>query len=96
MSYNVTWMANATDLYQTANSINSVTGDYFMSLMLLIIGLFVFYGTIQNGASTSLITTGLVTGIVGVLLWFINLVPFYIVVIPLTLMLIAVGIKWFE
>ena len=96
MAYNVTWMNNTFNIYDIFVNVNSTSDGVISSIILLIIGMFVLYNTLSNGFSSAVVMTGLVTGIIGTLLWWAGLLPFFILIIPILMLLIGGAIKWYE
>ena len=96
MSYNLTWMNQTTNAYDLVSNVNTTVAGIFFNLLFLVLYIIIltqFKGvTIVDG----LITSSFIMIILGGLLWWTGLLPYYLASIPLWVLMGALITKAFQ
>lgn len=96
MIYNTTWMDSSNTLGSLVTGVNVMSNNLFVILVLVAIWMIVFFKTNDQGTSKSLITSGFVTSIIGILFWFMNLLTWELLIVPVIVFLTGIIINYFE
>jgi len=96
MAYNTTWMDSSNTLADLVIGVNVMSNSLFVLLFLVAIWMIVFFKTNDRGTSTGLIASGFVTSIISILFWFMEILTWEIVTVPVIVFLAGIIINYFE
>ena len=96
MVYNVTFMDTAYNLYDVAVGVNVASNGTFGIILLVIVYIISFASSIRDGPVTALISSGLLTTVVAILIGFMQLISWTIVIVPVMLLFAGLIIKFFQ
>ena len=95
MAYNLTWMDSANTLYDVATNTNTLTNGGVGIVLLLAVFFTVWMLVNPSDRVSAFIGASTATSLVASLLWFVGLIPYSYVIVPIVLVLVGVGIKFF-
>lgn len=95
--YNLTNITTSNNYYEILVATNDMTGGWIglFWLVSLFVVMFVVFKRREQDTLAVLLTDSVITSIIGVLLWAMNLLAWYVLIIPITLIFVfAVAYKW--
>ena len=96
MSYNVSFMDTANNLYDVFLGVNVASNGLVGILILVLVFVISFASTIKDGSVPAFLSSGLLTSIIAILLGFAGLISWGIVIIPIMLLFTGLIIKFFQ
>ena len=96
MVYNDTFLSTSNNIVDIFVGINVASGGLFTIMLLVVIWLFAYAGTVRYGPTTGFMSASFATTIVASLFWAIGLIGWSILAVPATLFLISVVIRFFQ
>lgn len=95
MTYNMSFVENATGLFTLVEGVNEATGGWLIGLLLLISWVLMIM-VFQNKADTEglLIGSSFVMAIVSGLVFFAGLIPGWVLVLPVLGIIVGLGFKY--
>lgn len=96
MAYNMTWTGTANNLYDLTFALNGLTFNILGMGLVVGIFIFVYSKTLERGTGSAMMAGSFTSSIIGTLLWYAELVPFYFLIIVVNLFLISVVVRFME
>lgn len=96
MVYNETFMNTSTNLLDIFNGVNIATNGLLSIVLLVVVFIMVYAGSIKNGTTAAFMASSFVTTIISVLMWWAGMIGWAIVVVPASIFLIALGLRFFQ
>jgi len=96
MAANMTWTGTANNLYDVTAALNDNTANFLGTGILIGIFILVYSKTLERGTGSAMLAASFTSSIIGVLLWYAALVPFFILAICISLFLISIVIRFME
>jgi len=88
--YNITNVTQANNLWEFTREINTMTGDLFGVLFLFVIFLIVFITFSKMDVKRTFVISSFVTSFVGILFWSIKFIPFHILLVPISMLVVSI------
>ncbi len=97
MTYNLTNLTNARDIFQITQEVNNLSGMLFATLILLIIA-FVMFAIMRNDPDKKrvFLVSSFVTSFVAIGLFFLKMIGIQALILPVILLLISIFVKVFS
>jgi len=96
MAYNMTWTGTANNLYDLTYSLNDLTYNLIGIGLVVAIFIFVYSKTLDRSTGSAMMAASFTSSIIGTLLWYAQLLPFYFLTIVTVLFLISVIVRFME
>lgn len=96
MSYNVSFMDTANNLYDVVLGVNTASSGTLGVVILVLVYVITFSSTVRDGPVTALISSGLFTTVVAILVGFMGLIHWSVVIVPIMLLFAGLIIKFFQ
>lgn len=96
MSYNMSFTNSTETLYGIATGVNDASGGLFSVFILVLVALITFTATNSRVVMVQFMNSMLTTSIAAGLLWFADLLPYYIAFTPVVILVTALLMTWFE
>jgi len=96
MAYNTSWMDTSTTMTDIVIGANAMANNVFILMLLSALWMLVFFRTNEEGTSNGVIVASFVTTIISILFWFMELLTWEILTIPIILMIVGIVVKYFE
>jgi len=87
---NITYLDNATTLFQIILVINSDTGELFVTMILLSFAFILFIATKQFPTPSVLLFVSFVTGMLAYALWVASLIQAWVLIVPVAIAILTI------
>lgn len=84
------WNISATDAYTLFKEVNELTNGWYVSLTLIAIYIIILVVFRNHPTKVTFITAGLVTFVVGLFFWALEILSFNLLLIPISLFLLSI------
>lgn len=96
MTYNATFLDTSNNLYDVFIGVSTSTNNVVPLVILFVIFVISYVSTSKEGTKIALTSSSLITSIIAMLMFFIGIIPMYIVLLPLTMFIFLFMIRFFE
>lgn len=91
MTYNVSFLDNATSVMGVADGVNTMSGNLYAYLILFVLCIMVFISLkIKYDFEVCIISSAFITSVVAVFMFVLEWIPVSILAIPITLLFVSV------
>ena len=96
MTYNMSFIDTANNLYDVAVGSNTLTNGAIGLTITFVVFIFVFVISDQENKTNAFISASFSSAIIGSFLWFVDLFPYEYLIIPVILLAFGIGKKFFN
>ena len=95
MSYNLTFMNSSTNLLQVMTGVNDNSGKMFFSMFIIVLWIGLFLAFRKEESLTEWVVSSFITTVFAVLLMLLNLVDWYMMLLPFLMMIGSLLLRFF-